>query len=170
MKYQSEEERNKILRARLKGGKVDGIPTGVIMFRRAVNQSIKEKKIQVYLSPQYQQTADNNLKLKQRRDLVTNTPTFKFHQKQKNRFEQKRLLQQLEKSTNAHMKCTDQTSGTQQTLPCPEDVKVSKNNLFIKHTTLINACRNNKLNRIVNSGYTFNKNDMNIQDDSGNTP
>lgn len=152
MKYQSEEDRNKILRARLKGGKIDGTSTGVIMLRHAVNTSIKEKKMQAFLSPQYQQTADNNRKLKQRRDQITNTQTAKFHQKQKIKFEQKKLLQQLQNSNAALLKGTDRTLTTEQNLPLTEDVKVSKNNLYIKHTTLINACRNNKLNRIVNSG------------------
>lgn len=45
----------------------------------------------------------------------------------------------------------------------------SKNNLHIKQTALLAACRENKKNFLKNSTYNYSKEDVNIQDQKGNT-
>lgn len=51
----------------------------------------------------------------------------------------------------------------------PKKSIYTKNNLHIKQTALLNACKNNKTSWLQNSAYNYTKHDVNIPDNLGNT-
>lgn len=71
------------------------------------------------------------------------------------------LIPQFENSSN----------NNYQQLLKPKKKKIATNpGLLIKHISLLNACKAGKYSKIIQSGYEYDSDDVNITDEKGNTP